>query len=182
MTPNSDPDSVPAALVRPEDLMEELGIKKDAYYADLKYLNIQPIKDSEGKVWLTFEDAERIRHLRSHVEQKGKRNGFEENSIVKADDNNLANSPNSIHVESREAIETTSFDRVLNNAYDLKARELAASDLAVRAIADRITEDDLPQHLKETLEAVRESVAPKWTPDSLADQILAYHRHKQGGK
>jgi hypothetical protein len=159
--------------------MEELGIKKDAYYADLKYLNIQPNKDSEGKVWLTSEEAERIRHLRSHVEQKGKRNGFEENSIVLQDNNNLATSANNIYVDSREAIEDNQFDRVLNNAYDLKARELAASDLAVRAIADRITEDDLPQHLKEKLEAVRESVAPKWTPDSLADKILAYHRSKQ---
>ena len=34
-------NSVPTNLVRPEDLMQELGIKKDAYYADLNYLGIK---------------------------------------------------------------------------------------------------------------------------------------------
>jgi hypothetical protein len=176
------PDSTEKRTIRPEDLMGELGIKKSKYYEVLNALDIKAFKDSTGKSYLIEEQVEEITAYLSGNTQRSENEELNNSSLVKADDNNLANSPNSIHVESREAIETTSFDRVLNNAYDLKARELAASDLAVRAIADRITEDDLPQHLKETLEAVRESVAPKWTPDSLADQILAYHRHKQGGK
>lgn len=176
MTQNSAPDSVPSHLVRPDDLMEELGIKKDAYYADLKYLNIQPRKDSEGKVWLTNEDAERIRSLRSHVEQNGKRNGFEESSIVLQDDSNSLVSTNNISVEHRDPIEQNEEDRLVRNAAQLKARELATPDLVVRAIADRMTEEELPEDLKEKLEAVRESVNPKWTPESLADGILARYR------
>ena len=34
MTQNSAPDN----CIRPEVLLEELGIKKDAYYKDLRYL------------------------------------------------------------------------------------------------------------------------------------------------
>ncbi len=57
-------NSVANSLVRPEKLMEELGIKKDSYYRDMRFLNIKPIRDEKGKVWLRNLDAERIKHLR----------------------------------------------------------------------------------------------------------------------
>ena len=68
--------------------MVELNIKKDAYYKDLSYLEITPEKDSEGKCYLTIEQADKIRALRNYVNETGKRNGFENNSIVKVDDSN----------------------------------------------------------------------------------------------
>ena len=73
MTQNSAPNN----SIRPDELMEELGIKKDAYYKDLNYLDITPAKDSEGKVYLTIEQANEIRALRNHVKLTGKRNGFD---------------------------------------------------------------------------------------------------------
>jgi hypothetical protein len=172
-------DSTEKQTIRPEELMTELGIKKSKYYEILNNLGIKAFKDSNGKSYLIEEQVEEIKAYWSGNTQMTENDDRDNNSLVKVDNNNLATSANNIYFDSREAIEDNQFDRVLNNAYDLKARELAASDLAVRAIADRITEDDLPQHLKEKLEAVRESVAPKWTPDSLADKILAYHRSKQ---
>ena len=51
--------------------------------ADLKFLNIKPVRDEEGKVWLTLEDAERIKHLRSYLQENGKREGF--SGIVKSE-------------------------------------------------------------------------------------------------
>jgi hypothetical protein len=63
----------------------------------------------------------------------------------------------------------------------LQARELATPDLAIRAIADRMTEEDLPDDLKEKVEAVREAVNPKWTPGQLADKILANYRSSLRG-
>jgi len=84
MTQNSVPDN----SIRPDELMSELGIKKDAYYKDLNYLDITPDKDSEGKCYLTNEQADEIRALRNHVSETGKWNGFTNNSIVKVDDSN----------------------------------------------------------------------------------------------
>jgi hypothetical protein len=89
--------------------MEELGIKKDAYYADLKYLNIKPNKDEEGKSYLSREEAERIKNLRSFVEKNGKRTGFEDNSLVVSSNNKIShNSNDEIYVEPEEP--TANFD------------------------------------------------------------------------
>ncbi|MEY4518856.1 MAG: hypothetical protein RLZZ499_1455, partial [Cyanobacteriota bacterium] len=53
--------------------------------------------------------------------------------------------------------------------------------LAIRAIADRMSEDDLPEDLKQKVEAVREAVNPKWTPADLADSILSQYRSSRSG-
>ena len=84
----SQPNSVVESQIRPNDLMEELGIKKDAYYAYLKHLGIKAEKDSEGKAYLTEEQANGVRALRSHVKNGGKIEEFSinnlESSIVQA--------------------------------------------------------------------------------------------------
>ncbi len=51
-------NSVPTNAIRPDELMTELDIKKDAYYKDLNHLDIKPDKDSEGKAYLTIEQEE----------------------------------------------------------------------------------------------------------------------------
>ena len=56
--------------------MTELGIKKDAYYKDLSHLDIKPEKDSEGKAYLTIEQANEIRALRNHVNETGSRKDY----------------------------------------------------------------------------------------------------------
>jgi hypothetical protein len=87
-------NSALASTIRPDDLMSELGIKKDAYYKDLEYLQVKAEKDEEGKAYLTFEKAEQIRALRRHVENTGKREGFMNNAIVKVDDSTAIASTN----------------------------------------------------------------------------------------
>jgi hypothetical protein len=179
-------NSVPEKTIRPEDLMKEFNIKKDTYYDDVKYLNLEIEKNSENKPYLTFEQAEQIRALRFYVKNTGKREGFSNNSIVKVDDSNLTTSTNNnseedIYIEPSEPTAQLDIDRIIRKASELKARELATPDLAIRAIADRMTEDDLPEDLKEKVEAVREAVSPKWTPADLADKILATYRSSRSG-
>ncbi|WP_199194140.1 hypothetical protein [Pleurocapsa sp. CCALA 161] len=70
-------------------------------------------------------------------------------------------------------------NQLLRQAAQLKARELATPELAIRAIADRMTEEDLPEDLKQKVEAVREAVYPKWTPGQLADSILSQYRSQR---
>jgi len=75
------------SVTRPEELMQELGIKKDTYYGDANYLKMKAAKDENGKSYLTNEQAELIRQLRSYVTQAGKREGFANhiNHEIKAD-------------------------------------------------------------------------------------------------
>ena len=177
-------NSVPNETIKPEELQIELGIKKDAYYKDINYLDLKVKADSEGRVFLTKEQADQIRALRNHVKNTGKREGFSNNSIVKVDNNNLAASTNNnleedIYIEPEEPTANLDLNKIIRQAAQLKARELATPDLAIRAIADRMTEDDLPEDLKQKVEAVREAVNPKWTPAALADSILSQYRSQR---
>jgi hypothetical protein len=174
-------NSAPTETITPEELQIELGIKKDAYYKDVNYLNLNVKTDSEGRVFLTKEQADQIRALRNHVKNTGKREGFTNSSIVQVSDSNLAQSPEDIYIEPEEPTAQLDIDRIIRKASELKARELATPDLAIRAIADRMNEDDLPDDLKEKVEAVREAVNPKWTPADLADKILANYRSSLRG-
>lgn len=161
---------------RPDEVMSKLGIKKSKYYEILNELSIKAFKDSTGKSYLIEGQVEEIEAYLSGNPQIAEDEDLDNSSLVVADDNNLAISANNICVEHRDPIKNIEEDRLVRNAAQLKARELAAPDLVVRAIADRMTEEDLPEDLKEKVEAVRESVNPKWTPESLADGILARYR------
>ena len=177
-------NSAPSNSIRPDELMAELGIKKDAYYKDLKYLDITPDKDSEGKAYLTNEQADRIKALRNHVVETGKRSGFDSSSIVKVDDSNEMVSNNTeteedIYVKPEEPTVTFDFNQLMRTAQEVKLRELATPDLLIRGLANQMTEEDLSPDLKEKLAAVREAVNPKWTPAELASKILAQHRSQK---
>jgi hypothetical protein len=177
-------NSVPTNCIRPDELMSELGIKKDAYYKDLSYLDITPEKDSEGKCYLTIEQADRIRALRNYVIETGKRNGFENNSIVKVDDSNeiVSNNneaENDIYVNREEPTAQFDIDGLMRGAAQLKARELATPNLLIRELANRMSEDDLPDDLKEKVAIAREVANPKWTPAEIATQLLAQHRSQK---
>lgn len=177
-------NSVPTNAIRPDELMEELGIKKDAYYKDLNYLDITPDKDSEGKSYLTIEQANEIRALRNHVNETGKRNGFDNSSIVKVDDSNelVSNNneaENDIYVNREEPTAQFDMNRLMREAAQLKARELAMPSLVKREIANRMSEDDLPEDLREKVAIAREVANPKFTPADIATQLLAQHRSQK---
>ena len=163
--------------------MVELGIKKDAYYKDINYLDITPEKDSEGKAYLTNEQADEIRALRNHVNETGKRNGFDNSSIVKVDDSNLEVSNNNeseedIYINREEPTASVDSDLV-REAKELAARGMAINDLLKIQLASKMTFDDLDEDLKEKVTIAREVANPKWTPASLADKILAQHRSQK---
>ena len=180
-------NSLPNNCIRPEALMEELGIKKDAYYKDLNYLDIKPEKDSEGKCYLTIEQAEQIRALRNHVSETGKRNGFDSSSIVKVDDSKEIVSDNNkseidsedIYVEKQEPTANFDLNQLMRSAAELKARELAMPDLVKREIANRMNEEDLPEDLREKVAIAREVANPKFTPGDIAGSLLSQYRSQK---
>ena len=63
----TDQNSTVEHQIRPNVLQDQLGIKKDAYYAYLKHLGIKAEKGSDGKVFLTEAQANQIRALRCLV-------------------------------------------------------------------------------------------------------------------
>ena len=166
--------------LKPEDLMEELGIKKDTYYRDVNFLNIEVIKDDDGKTWITQEDADRIKALRKYVEETGKRQGFEDNeaNLIVSENNSIQNNEDDIYVTPDEPTDNMNIDGLVRKASELKAREIAMPELVTRAIADKMTEDDLPEDLKEKVNLAREAANPKFTPSMVAKTIL--ERYRQG--
>jgi hypothetical protein len=176
----------PEQTIRPEDLMNEFNIKKDTYYDDVKFLDIDVQKDSENKPYLTFEQAEQIRALRSHVKNTGKREGFINSSIVKVDDNNLAelnntNDEENIYVKPQDPVEQINVNKIIRKASELKAKEIVTPELLIRELANRMEEEDLPDDLKEKISAVREAANPKWTPAGLAENLLSQYRSSRSG-
>ena len=176
-------NSAPTNCIRPDELMSELGIKKDAYYKDLNYLDITPEKDSEGKAYLTNEQADEIRALRNHVSQTGKRNGFSNNSIVKVDDSNeiVSNNDeaeNDIYINREEP--TAKLDSgIVREAEELAARGMAMNDLIKIQLASQMSFDDLSPDLQEKVNIAREVANPKFRPAEIAQQLLAQHRSQK---
>ncbi|MBE9171465.1 hypothetical protein IQ238_29595 [Pleurocapsales cyanobacterium LEGE 06147] len=173
---------------RPEDLQKKYSIKREAYYNRLNFLGIKANKDSNGRAYLTNEQVNLMDELDSYIRENGKMEGFahhntEDNSgaMVKSENTAIEQSPENIYVEPEDPIDNFDLDKLIRQAAQLKARELATPDLAIRAIADRMSEDDLPEDLKQKVEAVREAVNPKWTPAELADRILSQYRSNRGG-
>ena len=165
-------------IVRPDDLMAELDLKKSTYYDDLKFLGITASKDENKKAYLTIEQANQVRSLRSYVSENGKRDGFTFGGLAVSNNNELATNPEQtdIYVEVEEPTSNMDINALVRHAAELKARELATPDLVVRELANRMNETDLPEDLQEKVAIAREAASPKWTPAGVAENLLAQLR------
>ena len=178
-------NSTANSRIRPSDLMDELDIKKSTYYGDLEYLGIKADKDENQNAYLTIEQADQVKALRSHVNRTGKREGFEYAALAVSNNNELATNSevnkteeNNIYVQKEEPTASVDSDLV-REAKELAARGMAMNDLLKIQLASKMTFDDLDADLKEKVAIAREVANPKWTPASLADKILAQHRSQK---
>jgi hypothetical protein len=87
--------------------------------------------------------------------------------------------PDSIYVEAEEPTANFDINALLRGAAQLKARELATPNLIMRELANRMSEEDLPEDLKEKVAIASEVANPKWTPGQLADSILSQYRSQK---
>ena len=174
----TDQNSTVDYQIRPDDLMEELGIKKDAYYAYIKFLDIK-IEKADGKAYLSQEQADLMRSLRSHVLETGEMKGF-----VNSNGGELAT------VESASLTEQTiqtqeipigqsddELNQLIRAAAELKGQRLVTPQMVISALADRMTYEDLPNDVRAKVDAVKESTSPK-PPSQLAEQILIRWRNQ----
>lgn len=170
---------------RTTDLESLLGIKIPTIYKDMDFLQIKTIKDNKNLSWITNKDFERLLLLRKHVEEKGRRTGFQDlksGELITVEEEGITNNKNSeisnqdIYVEPEDPQENMDLDAVVRQGAQLKAREIAMPHLVVRAIADKLEEHELPEDLQEKIEDAREAANPKFTPLDVADSILKSYR------
>jgi hypothetical protein len=164
--------------VRPDDLMAELGIKKDAYYTYLKHLDIKAQKDGSGKAYLTSQQADRIRALRLHVVATGKIDGYEETALATSEAAGLGDAPP--WAGPTPESDTPDMERLIRQAQELAAHNMAIGDLVVAQLAQQMTYDDLAPDLQGKVTEVREATRPKANPAEIASRILLQWRSQRG--
>lgn len=177
-------------MIRPDDLMQELGIKKDTYYADLNYLEIKANKDENGKAYLTNDQANLVRELRSHVTETGKREGFV-SSITNDIKGDLVHGQSSqemaaFNEESDEVDleipqseqDEENLEKLIYEAAQLKMQNLSAPHLVKLHLAQQMSEEDLPPEMQEKVQQVRKAANPKFQPSSVANNLLQQWRNR----
>lgn len=196
---------------RPEVLAERYGIKNTAYYQRIRFLKIKPEKGGDGKTYLSDEQVKMMDALHEYIAKNGKMEGFEftpggnevesESIAPDTDDVNDDDSSGKMTVATSGKISGTDSvieqeipetqqdfsngtEGLIRQAAEIKAQRLAMPDLVALQLASQMTFDDLPDDLKQKVEAVNEAANPKMEPVGIASQILAQHRSNQklGGK
>ena len=182
-----------------KEMLEKFGIKSNAYHDRMNFLGIKPKRNKHG-AFLSSEQVELMERLDQHIKKTGKMEGFDRGIFQGEGDSNTSKGSNEIvksggHDITREEDddlerlepETQSFnpdfEQLMREAAELKASELAMADLVKRAIANEMSEDDLPPDLKEKVNLAREISRPKNNPaqvNSIAQNLLAKYR-SQGG-
>ena len=199
----TDQNSRPNNTISPDTLQNELSIKRATYYADLKHLGIIANKDDEGKPYLTFDEAEQVRQLRSYVSNYGTRKGFvyekvddESNirsSIIKTEESIIETSNSSatstivhpeedIYVTEQETNPTNkvNLDSIINNAQELAARNLVMPELLAVELAENMGFDDLPPDLQEKVRIAQDAANPKkHQPKLIARDLLKQLRSRR---
>jgi hypothetical protein len=174
-----------AALgVRPDEVMEQFSIKKDAYYDRIKFLGIKAAKDNSGKAYLTQEQFDLMQRLDQHIKTTGAMDGFILGAAVEeGGDLAIAGEAGLMGeeppVQQTEEVQPGIDEQIIRMAAQLKAQQLAMTPEIIRAIANQMTEDDLPADLKAMVQGSREAIAPKMQPSQLASQMLSQWREQR---
>lgn len=173
-------NSVVVPQIRPEQAMEQLGIKKDAYYEDLKFLDLKAKRDSDGKSYLDEEQFQLLVALRQHVEATGKRDGFQvpgDLATVAAGDM-AAPEPEQIHTEAPK-VEQFDIQAIMAEAAELAGSRMTMREQVVSAIAEQMTFEDLPESVQSRVQNLRASADPKGQPQKVAAALLSQWRQQK---
>jgi hypothetical protein len=175
----SQPEIEVIRPIRPDEAMEQLGVKKDAFYDRLKYLGIKLAKDDDNKTFLTQAQFDQLEALGKHIKETGKMEGFLDSNSALAvkQDSGLAETA----VEFGEIPIDEPLEDLMQQAGQMAAFRLTAPLQVVKAIADQMTYEDLPQNWKQTVDQARESATqpPKFQAQSIASDLLSQWRQQQ---
>jgi hypothetical protein len=170
--------------VRPDEVMKEFDIKKDAYYDRIKFLGIKAAKDNSGKAYLTQEQFDLMQRLDQHIKIAGAMDGFILGAAVEeGGDLAIAGEAGLMGEEppmrQTEEVQPGIDEQVIRLAAELKTQQLVMTPEIIRAIANQMTEDDLPEDLRAMVQGSREAIAPKVQPSMVAAQMLNQWREQR---
>ena len=166
--------------IRPETLMEELGIKKSVYYEDIKFLGLELEKDDNSKVFLKEDQANQVRALRSHVKITGKRNGFEVQSggeLATTEEGAIASETHP--PEQEDPCAGFNEEALFLEAAELAGHRMTLGEQVVLSLANQMTYEDLPDSVKQKVDGVRNAAVPKFQPEAIASQLLSKWRSQR---
>lgn len=169
---SDNPNSVVESQVRPDELMAEFGIRKDTYYDDLKFLGIKAEKDGDGKAYLSEAQASRVRALRAHVVEAGKRDGFMDSALVEMPDADVSGVDSGAMVNGAESPSQGDASGLIRAAAELKAQQMIMPELVKLELAKSMSFEDFPEDLQQKVASVREAANPKSQAAQIADQVL----------
>jgi hypothetical protein len=175
----SQPEIEVIRPIRPDEAMEQLGVKKDGFYARLKHLSIKLDKDDEGKTFLTQEQFDQLQALGEHIKTTGKMEGFPSSNSALAvkQDSGLAETA----VEFGEIPIEEPLEDLMQQAGRLATRRITAPLHVIHAIAEQMTYEDLPDNLKAEVDAARERTQnpPKMQVQPIAANLLNQWRSQR---
>lgn len=176
------PDSGVERQIPLSEAMDLLGVKKDAYGDRRKFLGIQHIKGEDGKAYLSPEDFKLMEALGEYIKENNTMEGFvnpNSGELVVSNAAGIKSVESSNPYPCGRATEEIPVDSDLEDliraAAELKGQRLVMPELVVQALADKMTYEDLPDDVKEKVDAVRNASSPK-QPSQVAEQILAKYR------
>ena len=159
--------------------MEQLGLKRDAYYSDLKFLGIKAQKDSEGKSFLEESQFQLLVALRKHVAETGKREGFQAlGELATVGGAELADDEVEAMPEEPEQPHFD-FQDIIADAQKLAGNRLTMRDQVVSAIASQMSFEDLSPEIQEQEQSVRAAADPKAQVKQVASALLSQWRQQR---
>ncbi|MBE9068720.1 hypothetical protein IQ260_18905 [Leptolyngbya cf. ectocarpi LEGE 11479] len=173
-----DQNSAVEQQFRPDELMTELDIKKQAYYDYLKHLGIKAEKDSKGKAYLTQAQAKSVRLLRAHVVAGGKIEDFDihealETALTVADSTELSDvsePPVEVKVDATQAVDMQSLYREASNIY---AQHLTADRQLLMTMLNEMSYETMHPEARAKVDKIRETALPKFNPQAMVREFLS---------
>ena len=170
-----DRNSAVEQQFRPEELMRELDIKKQAYYDYLKHLGIKAEKDSNNRAYLTQAQAKSVRLLRQHVVAGGKIEDFDihealESALAVAESTELGDVAE--QAEEVDHAKDLNLEALYLEASEIAGQRLTANQQVVMAMANQMGYEDLHPMTRAKVDKVRSAAAPKFDPQKIAADLL----------
>lgn len=175
-----------------EQLEEKYSIKTAQYYERIKYLGIKAHKQGKEPAYLDDEQVELLDSLHEHIKLSGKMEGFRQGNsggelATVENSGGMVSAVGTIEVDIPQTqpdytnVDSAEINSLFRKAAEIKAQNLVTPELVVLNLAAQMSEEDLPQDLKQKVEEVRGAANPKHQPAQLASNLLAQYRATRGG-
>ena len=163
------------------EAQEKWNLKPTAFYARLKFLGIQPIKEGR-KSFLDDEQIAQLTELDEYIQEHSSMEGFKEsdsNALVKAEKNDLQTNAE----QPQPTVEAQNYKRNVGSEQQQMAQLVASAQnkaagvlIAEGVLAQQFIANPemLPEELRNQIQAA--NAVPQIDPNAYAAQLLRQHQ------